>query len=115
MTQPTYEWNRDEVQVIKSAWATEEGKLALLLVVERLAGIHAGSFSSDALLMAFNEGRRFVARELMSAINRPLEQLVKAPDEPRSNRPITATERSEQQQRAANAGPAPRTGRKPAV
>lgn len=102
MTQPLYEWTKDEAQIIKAAWASDHGKMALTLIVERLAGIHAGSFSSDALLMAFNEGRRFVGRELMTAINRPIDKLVKAPDEPRSNRPLTATERAAASERDAN-------------
>ena len=97
-----YAWTKDEVQIVKAAWATDPGRLALTVIVERLAALHGASFSPDALTMAFHEGRRFVGRELMIAINNPVEKIVKEPDEPRSNRPVTATERAER----ASSGPA---------
>ncbi len=94
MTVPNYPWTKEEVQVIKAAWVTDASRPALLLIVERLGNLHGASFDSDPSLMAFHEGRRFVGRELMAAINQPVEKLVKETDEPRSNRPITATERA---------------------
>lgn len=92
---PAYEWTKDEVQIIKAAWASDAGRHALSLIVDQLAGIHSRSFSSDALQMAFNEGRRFVAIELKTAINLPVDKIVKEPDEPRTGRLLTATERAE--------------------
>lgn len=96
---PVFEWDKEQVQIIKACWASDAGRHALALIVQDLAGIHASSFSTDPLQMAFNEGRRFVARELSAAINLPVEKIAREPHEPRSNRPISATERAE---RAAN-------------
>lgn len=96
-----YEYSKDEVQIIKAAWASEHGKQALMLIVERLCGIHADAFHPDPYIHARGAGRRSVGVDLMRAINAPLDKLVKAPDEPRSNRPITATERAERTERAA--------------
>lgn len=91
-----HEWSREEVAIIKTAWLEQSGagRAALNLVVERLAGLMLPSFDSNALEMARKEGRRSVGVDLMRAINMPVEQVVKEPDEPRSNRPISATERS---------------------
>lgn len=96
-----YEWNKDEAQIIKAAWSSDHGKQALLLIVERLCGIHTDPFHPDPYIHARGAGRRTVGIDLMTAINTPLEKLVKAPDEHRSNRPITATERIERTERAA--------------
>jgi len=90
-----YPWSKDEVQVVKAAWASEHGRIALNLIVERLAGLMAPSFSTDPLVMARAEGRRSVGVDLMRAINMKLEQLVKEPHEPRTGRIPTATERAE--------------------
>ncbi len=92
---PAYVWTKDEVQIIKAAWNTDPGRFALSLIVDRLGGLHNNSFSSDALQMAFNEGRRFVGIELKTAINLPVDKIVKEPDEPRTSRILTATERAE--------------------
>jgi Cu/Ag efflux pump CusA len=102
MIAPLYPWSKDEAQIIKAAWATDPGRLALNLVVERLAGLMGPAFDSDALVMAHREGRRSVGVDLMRAINMKIEQLVKEDNEPRSSRIATATERAE---RAADAGP----------
>ena len=91
----THDWSKDEVQIIKAAWASDQGRLALNLIVERLAGLMAPSFDTDALAMARNEGRRSIGVDLMRAINMPINAIVKEPHEPRSNRPITATERAD--------------------
>lgn len=104
MKQPVYPWSKDDVQIIKAAAASDAGRLALNLIVDRLAGIQAGSFSSDALQMAFNEGRRFVGIELSRVINNPMDKIVREPDEPRSSRLLTATERADQRARESNAG-----------
>ncbi len=91
-----YPWTKEEAAIIKAAWATEQGALALQLVVEQLGMLHQSSFSSDPHVMAFNEGRRFVARELAAAINMPVKQLVKEhhDDTIRIAEPVTATERA---------------------
>lgn len=94
MTTPLYNWSKAEVQIIKAAWATDHGRRALTIIIEHLGSLHGPSFATDPMQMAFNEGRRFVARELMSAVNLPINKLVKEPDEPRDSRPPTATERA---------------------
>lgn len=88
-----YPWTKDEVQVIKAAWASDHGRLALSLIVERLGNLHGASFAPDPHVTAFNEGRRYVARELMVAINNPVDRIVKEePDERHGT--LTATERA---------------------
>lgn len=89
----TYPWTAEEVQIIKGCWADPNGRLALTLIVERLGILHGQAFDSDALRMAWHEGRRFVAREIMAAINNPVEKLVIDDDTGSSSRPLTATER----------------------
>lgn len=96
-----YPWTKEEVQIIKACWASEPGRIALQLVVERLGVLHGDSYDDNPSRMAWIAGRRYVARELMAAINNPVEKIAKEPHEPRSNRPITATERAA---RAAAAG-----------
>lgn len=96
-----YDWKKDEVQIIKAAWASDHGKQALLLIVEKLAGIHADPFHQDPYIHARGAGRRSVGIDLMRAINTPIDKLVKAPDERRSNRPVTATERAADAERAS--------------
>lgn len=71
MSQP-YQWTKDEVDIIKRCWRDDGGRLALQLVVERLGNLHGSSFAENALEMAHGEGRRWVARALMHAINVPL-------------------------------------------
>lgn len=96
MTAPAYQWSKDEVQIIKAAWATDAGKLALQLIVERLCILHGSSYSTDTHEMAFHEGRRFVGRELAHAINTPMEKAVrkKHDDDLIDTKPISATERA---------------------
>lgn len=91
---PEYPWTKEEVQIIKAAWVTDQGRLALNLIVERLGQLHGHSISADPIENALLPGRRFVAVELARAINAPLEQFTKEPDDDRSSRPITATERA---------------------
>jgi len=102
-----YPWSKEEAQIIKACFATDTGRHALTLIVERLGMLHGQSFDKDPITMAFHEGRRFVGRELMAAINNPIETIVQEPHEPRSSRPITATERLER----ASAGTGKRVGR----
>ena len=107
--QPAYPWTKDEARIIKAAWATDAGRLALNLIVERLGLLHAHSISADPVEMALLPGRRFVAVELASVINTPLDHIVKEPNDDRSSsRPISATERAARV--AAGLDP---TGRKP--
>lgn len=88
-----FDWTRREVEIVKGAWATDAGRLALEIVMTRLGDIHGLPPSVDALSLAAHTGRRFVAVALKDAITKPAEQLVKEPHEPRS--PIrTATERA---------------------
>lgn len=94
MTRPIFEWSKEDVQIIKACAATDAGRHALALIVQRLAGITSSSFASDPITMAFNEGRRWVAIELNSAVSLPINKLVKEPDEPRTGRILTATERA---------------------
>ena len=47
-----YPWTKEEAAIIKAAWATEQGALALQLVVEQLGMLHQSSFSSDPHVMA---------------------------------------------------------------
>lgn len=89
-----YPWTKDEVQIIKAAWATDPGRLALSLIVERLGNLHGASFSPDPYMTAFMEGRRNVARELMVAINNPAEKIVKEAPNEFGHGPISATERA---------------------
>lgn len=94
MTRPVFEWSKEDVQIIKACAATDAGRHALALIVQRLAGITASSFSTDPVVMAFNEGRRWVAIEINDAVSLPISKLVKEPDEPRTGRILTATERA---------------------
>ena len=71
------------------------GSIALTVIVERLCGIHGDPFDADPCIHARNAGRRSVGVDLMRAINSKIEQLVKEPHEPRSAKPISATERAE--------------------
>lgn len=90
---PAFDWSKDDVQTIKAAWASEH-KHALLLIVERLGNLHGGPHSLSHEDLAFDAGRKFVARELTIAINTPLDKFVKDQNE-RANRTLTATERAD--------------------
>jgi hypothetical protein len=90
-----FEWSKDEVQAIKTCVSTDEGRRALGFIVQRLCGITTSSFSTDASHMAFKEGVRWVGIQINDAIMIPTDKLVKEPHEPRSNRPVTFTERAE--------------------
>lgn len=41
------------------------GRRLLWWLINGQCGLHSGSFSSDALLMAYHEGRRSIGREVM--------------------------------------------------
>lgn len=83
----SHDWTKEEAQIIKACWATEPGRLALNLIVERLCGL-MGPADTD-----IEEGRRRVGIDLMRAINQPIDKLVKDnTHEP--TRVVTATERA---------------------
>lgn len=88
-----HEWTKDELQIIKAAWATDAGRLALSIVVERLAGLHGSTYHDNPQRMAHSEGRRSVGIDLMRAVNLPIEKIIEAPKDDRHG-PITATERA---------------------
>lgn len=90
-----YEFSRDEVQILKAAWATDPGRVALTVIVERMSGLMSDTFDADPYTHARNSGRRSLGVDLMRAINLPIEKVAQEPHEPRSSRPITATERAE--------------------
>lgn len=89
-----FDWTKPDVEIVKAAWATEQGQRLIKLIVERLGDVEGAAISLTQSDMAFNEGRRFVARELARAVKKSINNLVKEPDEPRDSRPITATERA---------------------
>jgi hypothetical protein len=91
-----HEWTKDEVAILKAAWATPEGRAAISVIVESLCQIDGDPFDDNPLRMARLVGRRSVAVDLSRAIKHPVEKLVREPDEPRSTRTLTATERAEQ-------------------
>jgi hypothetical protein len=88
-----YKWTKEEAQIIKGSWANDGGRLALTIVVERLGNLQGGSMAADTHMTAFNEGRRWVAQQLATAINMPLDQLVEK-DIERKTGTVTATERA---------------------
>jgi hypothetical protein len=89
-----YAWSKEEAQIIKAAWADDAGRAALTLVVQKLAMLHGQSFADTAELTAFHEGRRFVGIALMTAVNTPLDKLVRTDDDPGRGTIPTATERA---------------------
>lgn len=90
----TYPWSKSEVETIKALYADDGGRRALELIIERLGNLNGLSFSADPHATAFNEGRRFVAIELLAAINIPTDKLVQEAPDGRT-RVVTATERAE--------------------
>lgn len=92
-----YEFSKEEVQIIKGAWASDTGRLALTIIVDRLAALQGRSFVvGDQHLTSFNEGRRWIGQQLARAINAPMDKLVKeTTNEPRTGRVLSATERAE--------------------
>jgi hypothetical protein len=113
-----YDWTKDEAQVIKAAWATEPGRAAINLIIHRLCGIGRLSMDDSPVRTAFAEGRRFVAIELVNAVNVATEQLVKEPDD-RSTTVDTVTKRAAdvgrvaQQLAAGKPASTVRAGRRP--
>ena len=70
-----HEWTKEEVQIIKAAWATDAGRVALEVIVGRIAGLHGTTYNDNALRMAHSEGRRSVGHDLMRAINLKIENI----------------------------------------
>ncbi len=91
---PEYPFSKEEVSILKAAWASDAGKLAITLIIERLGQLHGHSISADPIEQALLPGRRFVAVELARAINTPLDQFAKDADDRSSSRPVSATERA---------------------
>lgn len=108
---PEYPFTKEEVSIIKAAWANDAGRLALELIVDRLGLMHGHSIDSDPVANALLPGRRFVAVELARAINTPLDKFVKDTDDRSSSRPLSATERAAHV--AAGLDPAGRKRAKP--
>ena len=99
-----HEWTKEEVQIIKAAWATDAGRVALEVIVGRIAGLHGTTYNDNALRMAHSEGRRSVGHDLMRAINLKIENVVKEHHEPRSFQPASATELAARITANANSG-----------
>ena len=89
----TFDWTKDEVQLIKRLWASDEHRPALQLIIETLGRFHKPSFDPDTHITAFNEGRRYVAIALTEAINRDLSKDGSSNTD-RSSVVPTATERA---------------------
>jgi len=88
----TFDFTREEQSALKAAWATDHGRAALTIIIERIGMMHKSSFAPDAHVTAFNEGRRFVAIAVATAINQPLKDAHEHDD---TRGPIpTATERA---------------------
>jgi hypothetical protein len=98
---PVHAWTKDQAMTIKSAYATDIGRMAIDIIIEQLCAAGASSFSSDAALMAFLEGRRWPGIELSYVVTTPLERIIKETHEPRTGRILTATERAERAARSA--------------
>lgn len=84
-------WTKDEAQIIKACWATDQGKLALQVIVNRVCNLMGPAET------ALDEGRRRAGIDLAYAINTPLDKMSFEEDHDRSNgvsRTITATERA---------------------
>lgn len=93
---PAYAWTKEEVQIIKSAWADVHGKLALNLIIDRLCGVMGSSFVlGDSHATAFLEGVRWPAQQIAAAVNTPLDKLIQEPQNESPGSPVlTATERA---------------------
>jgi len=89
-----FPWSREDVELVKALYADDGGRRALEFIIERLGNLNGLSFAGDPHVTAFNEGRRFVATELLAAINIPTDRLVSEAPNGRT-RVITATERAE--------------------
>ncbi len=97
-------WTKDEAQIIKACWATDQGKLALQVIVNRVCNLMGPAET------ALDEGRRRAGIDIAHAINTPLDRMTFEEDHDRSNgvsRTITATERAARaavEQHVASAG-----------
>lgn len=88
-----YPWTKQEAALVRRLWDDEGGRKVLTMLLERMCGLSSLSMSSDPHLTSFNEGRRWVGRQLLDAIETPVELLVhEEPDE--RTTVVTATERA---------------------
>jgi len=94
MSTPVHPWAKDEVECIKGLYADPGGRMVLEFIMERLGLLNGPSFVGDSHIGGFKEGGRFVARELIAAINLPTEALIQEETHGRT-RTLTATERAE--------------------
>jgi hypothetical protein len=97
-----HNWSKDDVSLIKGLYADAGGRRALEFIIEQLGGLLGPSITTDPHVTAFNEGRRFVARELLAAITMPIDKIVQEVPDGRP-RVITATERAERSAGGYNA------------
>lgn len=61
---------RQRDEDLRNVMGTAAGRRFVWRLIDEHAGTFGGSFSSDALTTAFNEGRRSVGRELMTEAQR---------------------------------------------
>ena len=96
-----YAWSKAEAETVRAVFNggadAHMQRRAIVHIVEMLCGTNRISLSPGSPdLTAFNEGRRWVARQIQNALTLPLDKLVKEEkNEPRPNRLPTATERAD--------------------
>ena len=96
---PDYAWSKADLDLFTAVWNGQADAHAqrrvITHIVEMLCGTNRISFVAGSPDMtAFNEGRRWVARQLQNAITLPVDRLVKEEPDERRIRPATATERA---------------------
>lgn len=90
---PEHAWTKTELQFLKTAWSDEHGRRAINVIVDSLCRLTGSAMViGDSHMSAHLEGRRWVAQQIATAVNTPIEKLLKEdPNEPA--RVLTATER----------------------
>ena len=96
-TIPDYDWTREEAAFVKAMWDGQADahmqRAVLKHLVEMLGGVNSLGFDPDnSNVTAFHAGRRWVARQIQTAITQPLPK--EPTNEPTRRRVITATERA---------------------
>ncbi len=94
-----YSWPKAEAELVKALWNggadPHTQRRVVQHLVEILCGVNqVGLVPGSPDMTAFNAGRRWVARQIQNAITIPIDKLVEEPHEPRSIKPVTATERA---------------------